>query len=125
MVVDTDVLIWYLRGSERARRAIDRLGSFAVSAVTYMELVQGMRSKDELVVLRKSFARTDTRVLPISESVSTRAIIYVEQHFLSHSLTCTDALVAATAVAHGEALLTANVKHYRPISDLTIAAFRP
>ena len=48
MLVDTDVLIWYLRGNERAREAIESLPSFSVSVVTYMELVQGMRNQQEL-----------------------------------------------------------------------------
>ena len=52
-------------------------------------------------------------------------MIYVEQHFLSHSLTCADALIAATVVANGETLLTANAKHYRPIRDLDVRPFRP
>lgn len=36
-----------------------------------------------------------------------------------------DALIAATAIDHGEPLVTANDRHYRHIPDLEIELFRP
>ena len=52
MLVDTDVLIWYMRGSAKALRAIAGLDGFSMSIVTYIEVVQGLRSKAELNTLR-------------------------------------------------------------------------
>jgi predicted nucleic acid-binding protein len=40
MLVDTDVLIWYLRGHEEAARFLDSLPTLRLSAVTYMELLR-------------------------------------------------------------------------------------
>jgi predicted nucleic acid-binding protein len=125
MLVDTDVLIWYLRGNERAAEAIERLDPVRLSVVTYMELVQGMRSKDELRVLRSTLAEWGAEVRMIDEAVSARAMLYVEQHSHGHSLRLADALIAATAVADGVALLTANDRHYRVLTDLAIEVFRP
>ena len=51
MIIDTDVLIWYMKGNQKARRAINSIESWSISAVNYMELVQGMRNKDELEIL--------------------------------------------------------------------------
>lgn len=42
MLVDTDVLIWNLRGNVRAGDRPDAMPGFLVSAVTYMALVQGV-----------------------------------------------------------------------------------
>lgn len=53
MLVDTDVLIWNLRGNARAADRLDAMPRFLVSAVTYMELVQGVRDKSELRALRQ------------------------------------------------------------------------
>ena len=44
MLVDTDVLIWNLRGNRAAAQRLDDAPGFWLSAVTYMELVQGMRN---------------------------------------------------------------------------------
>lgn len=125
MLADTDVLIWYMRGSEQAYRVIERAGDFSMSAVTYMELAQGLRDKKELTVLRRTIREWNCRILHITEEISAKAMFYVEQHFLSHSLQLTDALIGATAVVGGLPLLTANEKHYRAIKELRIQKFVP
>ena len=56
MLVDTDVFIWYLRGYERAAQFLDALPTARISAVTYMELVQGMRNQRELKQLQADLA---------------------------------------------------------------------
>ncbi|KAF0159098.1 MAG: PilT protein domain-containing protein [Ignavibacteria bacterium] len=54
MLIDTDVLMWYLRGNEKAKRIIEEQDGFSISVITYIELVQGMRNKNELLLFRKS-----------------------------------------------------------------------
>ena len=39
MMIDTDVLIWYMRGNPKAEIIIEKLNGFFISVVTYMELV--------------------------------------------------------------------------------------
>jgi predicted nucleic acid-binding protein len=53
MIIDTDVLIWYMRGNEKAYEIIENSPPFFISVLTYIELVQGMRNKSELNNLRK------------------------------------------------------------------------
>lgn len=125
MLVDTDVLIWYMRGNRRAAQALDRVEEPALSVVTYMELVQGLRSKRELQLLRATLRILSAPVLPINEVISNKAMFYLEQHFHSHALRLADALIGATAVTHGMPLLTANTKHYKVIADLSLERFRP
>lgn len=125
MLIDTDVIIWYMRGNPRAARALERIDGFALSAVTYMELVQGIRNKRELQVLRATLRLWASPVVPIDESISHRAVTYIEQYFHSHSVRLADALIGATAVVHGMTLLTANTRHYRMIADLTTRRFSP
>jgi predicted nucleic acid-binding protein len=55
MLIDTDVLVWYMRGNEKAKHLIRSTNGFSMSVVTYIELVQGLRNKRELKVLRNSF----------------------------------------------------------------------
>ena len=125
MIIDTDVLIWYMKGNEKAYKAIERANNFFISVLTYMELVQGMRNKKELNSLRKSIHSWNAKVLYISEEISSKAMFYVEQHFLSHSLQLADALIGATAVAYSLPILTGNDKHYKIVKDIQIAKFRP
>jgi len=125
MMVDTDVLIWYLRGNSNAFNAIEGLDGFSVSVVTYMELVQGMRNREELERLRRALRAWNTVMLHITEEISARAMFLVEQHHLSHSIHLPDALIGATAMSHGLTLLTGNDKHYRAIRGISLKRFRP
>lgn len=122
-LVDSDVIIWNWRGREAAA---DLLGAepFAISAVTYMELVQGMRNARELRDLQSDLKLWRTTVLPITEAISDRATALVEAHFLSHHLQLADALIAATAIAHQITLVTANLKHFRAVKGLELKPFR-
>ena len=125
MLIDTDVLIWYLKGNENAYQTIENSSSFFISVVTYIELVQGMRNKKELNNLRKALYIWNAKILYISEEISTKAMFYVEGHFLSHSMQLADALIGATAIAYGNPILTGNDKHYKVLKDLEIKRFRP
>ncbi len=125
MVIDTDVLIWYMKGNEKAYKIIENSEHFFISVVTYMELVQGMRNKNELNNLRSALHAWNTKVLYISEEISVRAMFFVEQHYLSHSIQLADALIGATAISHGLPILTGNDKHYKILKDIQIKKFRP
>ena len=125
MVIDTDVLIWYMKGNQNAYKTIEKSGQFFISVVTYMELVKGMRDKNELNNLRKALHAWDSKILYISEEISVKAMFFVEQHFLSHSIQLADALIGATAIFHGVPILTGNDKHYKILKDLQIKKFRP
>ena len=125
MIIDTDVLIWYMKGNEKAYEVIERSNTLFISVVTYMELVQGMRNKTELINLRKALLGWNAQILYITEEISAKAMFYVEQHYLSHSIQLADALIGATAMAYGFPLLTANDKHYKVLKDVQIEKFRP
>ena len=124
-LIDTDVLIWLTRGHARAAAAVAKLADWHVSAVTYMELVQGCRNKTELKTLQKTFLADSATLLPIESSISHRACTLVEQYALSHHLQMADALIAATALEHGLPLLTGNAKHFRTVPKLDLITFRP
>ena len=125
VLVDTDVLIWFLRGRSSAREAIARCPSVELSAVTWMELVQGVRDKNELRMLRRTIGLNGWRVLPLTEDISHRAVMYVEGYALSDGLRVADALIAASAVQTGAALMTANTRHYKCIPDIVLERYRP
>ena len=125
LMIDTDVLIWYLRGYEKARAVIEKQESFYISVVTYIEIVQGMRNKRELKLFRSALRNWNAGIAFINEEISSKAMFYVEQYYLSHSLELADSLIAATAVVNGFELLTGNVKHYKAVNGLDVKTFTP
>jgi predicted nucleic acid-binding protein len=125
MLVDTDVLIWHLRGYPQATRRLDELGALTLSTVSYLEVLQGMRNKAELLAVKKMLERRSATLLPITETITLRATELMESLTLSHGLQMGDALIAATALDHGLPVLTANVKHFGTVAGLTVEAFAP
>src|SRR5262249_9172458 len=97
----------------------------AVSIVSVMEMLQGAKSKDELVRIRRFFPNHELEVIPVSESISYRAANLVEAHTLTTGLKLADALIAATACETGSPLVTSNLRHFRSIPQLEIKPFRP
>ena len=125
MLVDTDVLIWHLRGYPQATRRFDELGALTLSAISWLEVLQGMRNKSELVAVKKMLDKRSARLLPVTEAITLRATEPMESLTLSHGLQMGDALIAATAIEHQLPVLTANVKHFSPVASLTVEAFVP
>jgi predicted nucleic acid-binding protein len=123
MLVDTDVLIWHLRGYPQATRRLDQLPALTISAVSYLEVLQGMRNKAELIAVQKMLQRRQATMLPVTEAITRRATELMEALTLSHGLQMGDALIAATALEHDLPVLTGNVKHFAAIPSLLIEGF--
>jgi len=125
ILIDTDVIIWHMRGNENARDAIYQIESPAISIITQMEFVQGLPNKQEHVLLHRFLEQLGFDVFPVSEMISHRALCLMEEWRLSHQMLMADALIAATAIEHGLPLLSGNEKHYRFLKMLTLEGFKP
>ena len=125
MLIDSDVLIWYIRGNENAKKVVSKAIPFKISVVSYMELVQGMRNKKELILLKKYLELWGVEVIQITNEISTMAMNLVEKYFLSNSMELQDALIASTSLTYKEVILTANEKHYKFLSNIQINKFVP
>ena len=125
MIIDTDVLIWYLRGNENAQKIIDANIPFKISVISYIELIQGTQDKRELRIMQKHLRKWSTEIVQINDSISRRAMFFIEDYYLSHSLEFADSVIAATAIENHEALLTANDRHYGFIPALEVNKFKP
>ena len=125
MLIDTDVLIWMTRGHTGAAARLQTLLPWRISAVTYIELAQGCRNKQELAQIKKGLALSQTDILPISAAISDRAMQLIDAYALSHSMQLGDALIAATALEHDLSVLTANAKHFSAVAELEVEVFNP
>lgn len=125
MLFDTDVIIWSFRGNRRAASQIDACLERFVSAVSYMELLQGSRNRMDQELTRQFIFELGFQILPITENISHRAMIYMEEFTLQSGMKLADALIAATAAENGCELCTGNHKHYRIIPGLQLSVFKP
>jgi predicted nucleic acid-binding protein len=114
-----------MRGNDHARQKIYGLELPVISIITQMELVQGLRDKQEQIALHRFLDQLGFQVLPVSEVISQRALFLMEEWRLSHQMLMADALIAATAIEHGYTLLSGNGKHYNFMNALKLECFKP
>ncbi len=115
MLLDTDVLIDFLRGLTEAREFIASLPrDAAVSAVTVAELHVGVREGAERQALDAMLATF--RILPLDAETARQGGLLRRDYGKSHGVGLNDALIAATAQRNGLLLATLNIKHYPMLS---------
>lgn len=125
ILIDSDVLIWLTRGQRGAKTRLSKIDPWRISAITYMEIAQGCRSKDELQRAKRGLERKGAEIFPLTPSISERAMHLIDTHALPEGLQVADALIAATAIEHRFVLLTGNTKHFATIDGLKIERFEP
>ena len=124
MIFDTDVIIWAFRKKASAIQLLLDEDYIFISAVSYMELIQGILNKKELQQIKKFLEIFNVHILDINPEITNRAMEYVENYSLSNSMELADALIAATAIENNETLCTANGKHYKCVPDLQLSVFK-
>lgn len=120
VLVDTSVLIDYLRGRQEAADTLERVrtaGPIDASEITRLEVLAGMRSSEEA----HTWSLLSTlRWRPVDEEVATKAgelgRAWLSSH---HAIDGADLAIAATAILLGAELLTVNVRHFPMFPGLT------
>ena len=123
ILIDSDVLIWFTRAHPLARIRLTALTPWRISTITYLELAQGCRSKQELATAKRGLALGGTEIIPLTPAISERAMRLIDEYTLSDGLQLADALIAATAIEHGFTLLSGNIRHFGSIETLKLERF--
>jgi predicted nucleic acid-binding protein len=117
ILVDTDVLIDFLRGNDKAISFIDEFSPHIIlSPIVVAELYAGVKGTDELSVLDNFISLF--RIVPIDSDIAKSGGLYKRDFGKSHGVGLADAILAATADKESAELKTLNVKHYPMIRDL-------
>jgi len=125
MIFDTDMIIWVQRGNKKAAELVDSAKERFISILSYMELQQNANNKQQHSVIKDYLKEQEFIILPLSEDIGHRALIYVEEYSLSHGISAIDAIIAATAIENHQTLVSSNAKHFRMIKDLEFKRFLP
>jgi predicted nucleic acid-binding protein len=118
-LVDTSVLIDYLRGDQQAAEVLERERAAAAlhaSEITRLEVLAGMQPAEEdgtrLLLSTIVWHPVDTEV---AEEAGALGRKWLPSH---HSIDSADLAIAATAIRTGSRLLTRNVRHFPMFSGL-------
>jgi predicted nucleic acid-binding protein len=117
--VDSDILIWHLRGQARAADLLRRLArepetELWTGALQRAEVVFVMRP-DDIPATRAFLSRFKTEA--VTQAIVDQGGEFYRKWHASHGIDVNDAILAATVAATGGKIYTNDVKHY-PMSDI-------
>ena len=116
-LVDTDVLIDYLKGLDLAcdlmETQIDRIG---LSVITIAEIRAGIKGKEEEEAFEQFLSAIP--FYDVTRTIAEMGGDWVREFGRSHGVEIPDALIAATAITLNLELKTLNTKHYPMIKNL-------
>jgi len=116
ILVDTDVLINFLRGKEKTGDFLSTLideATLSCSAITVAEIFAGMREHER----KKTEELLDSlNIIDVDRRIAEKAGNY-KNKIKSHHLEIDDCIIAATAFSENATLATGNGRHY-PVTDI-------
>ena len=117
-LLDSDVIIWHLRGRKEVTemlRDLQRFGLPACSVLTFLKVQLGVRKGEE--------DKTDRflgslRVFDVNTEIANKAATLIREYKAKGiTLDLPDAIIASTCMLNDLILVTYNTKHY-PVSGL-------
>ncbi len=121
LLLDTDVLIEYLRGRKAAVDWLEaRTEDLLVSTVTVAELFSGVRDDREEQALERFLGAFE--VVPVDLSIARLGGLLRREHGPGSGTGLADALIAASVLRHEATLATFNRRHY-PMLDGVLEPF--
>lgn len=120
VLIDTDVLVDFLRGLDKAGAIIrEHQEHIILSAISVAELYAGVKGDKELATLGAFIALF--RVVPVTPEIARLAGLNKRDYHKSHGVGLADAIMAATSKTESAELKTLNVKHYPMFKGLSPA----
>lgn len=119
-ILDSNILIRYLRktaGYKDLLHEIERKGWTYISVMTRLEIVRGMQERER----EETFDLLDTlETVPMTSEIADLAGELISSwRGRGISLSDADAIIAASAIHRGLALVTTNAKHF-PMPELIV-----
>ncbi|MBC8346069.1 MAG: type II toxin-antitoxin system VapC family toxin [Candidatus Marinimicrobia bacterium] len=118
-LLDTNILIDFLRGKEKAIIFIKGLAlQPVISTLTVAELFAGVKGKKESVAIHNLIDACE--VIPVNEEIAEEGGQIKNKYQKSHQIGLADALIAATANILKMDLVTLNQKHFPMLKNIIV-----
>ena len=118
-LVDTNILIDYLRGLDGAVNFLENLEEpLYISSLTVAELYAGVREGKERKILNTFI--TAFEILPVNENIARKGGLFRRDYGKSHGTDLIDSILAASAQTINAKLVTLNKKHFPMLAEIVI-----
>ncbi len=115
---DTNILIDFLNGVSGAKREIERYDQPAISLISWMETLAGVKDSEEGKMVRGFLRHFDVR--PITEPIAEQAVRVRRDE----GLRLPDAIIYATASEMGCLLVTRNTRDFSTRDPMVRVPYR-
>lgn len=119
-LLDTDIVIWILRGNKKYIDLVLKLkdqDSLSISVITIAEIYKNIFPSELLAV--ESFFN-EMEIWNITSSIAKQAGLYFQQYSKKlKNLNLTDCLIAATVKNNNLKLVSLDAKHF-PMTDIAV-----
>ena len=118
-LLDTDVVVEYLRGSKPAITYLEKLeGELFISVITVAELFAGVKGAEERQSIDQFLQAFE--VVPVDEDVAKEGGLYRRDIHPGHRVGLADALIAASVDRIHATLVTLNLHHFPMLKDIKV-----
>ncbi len=119
ILVDTDVIIDYLRGNPNAIKFIENSGEqLFISTITVAELYAGVREGKEKTILDTFLSAFE--IIPVDKNIATEGGLIRRDYARKNGIGIADALIAATAKSLNVNLVTLNTRHFSILENVIL-----
>ncbi len=117
LLIDTDVIIDYLRGNSKAINYIEKMQknhNCYLTTITIAELYSGVRDGEEMQILDQFIS--EFHIAHLNEKTAKKSGLFRRDYSKNHGVGLADCMIAAIAEELEAILVTLNTKHF-PMLD--------
>ncbi len=117
-LIDTDVIIWVLRGDTRYEEFLQELkdkDSLSISTVTIAEIYKNIFPSE---IVKTESVLNELQTWDVTPAIAKQSGLYWQEYIKKlKNLSLTDCLIAATANVNNLTIVSLNVRHF-PMKDI-------
>lgn len=117
-LIDTDIIIWILRGNKKYEEFLQNLkdkDSLSVSVITIAEIYKNIYPSE---IVKTENVLNELETWDVTPAVAKQAGLYWQEYIKQlKNLNITDCLIAASANVNNLTLVSLNTKHF-PMKDI-------
>lgn len=119
-LIDTDILIWVLRGNKEYKDLLLELKNKAVLSISTITIAEIYKNIFPSEIVKTENIFNEFQVWDVTVPIAKQGGLYWQQYVKQlRTLNLTDCLIAATAHINNATLVSLNLKHF-PMKDIQV-----
>ena len=115
-IFDTNIIIDYLEsGNSKAEKELEKFSNRAISLITYIELLAGIKRPEAQLTMRK-YLEENFKVMKVTDDIAEETIVIRR----NNKLKLPDSIILATAIVNNALLVTRDKSFDREMPTIRV-----